>query len=493
MKGRRSVIAGISILILFLLCSCDIFHLKVVWEEEKDLSGFVLSGDGGSVELTCPEVNAAVHYNWYLDDVLVHEGRTYAAEEFAEPAVRSYTCIATGSSDEVLFTKEYVLAYTGLPTVYVDTASGNKIASRNEYVDADIRIIKADGTEDLNSECTVKGRGNSSWFDHEKKGFNFKLPSKSKVLGMKKSKKWSVISNDSDSSMMGNWFASYIGRTIFNSGSEWEPKYEFVNLVVNGDYAGCYVIAESIKIEGSRVDIPDIAELTKDLENDNNGDGKVDLYDGGFIMEFSFNGRGNTTATMYGGHLNFKDPDLDETEGDWTRKAIAEHATQVVNRFEAALFGDSGADYRDYLDVPSFIDWYLVNEFMGNFEAGFLTSTYFYYNPADGKIHMGPNWDFDKTILFLGNEVVTGRERNYWFRELLRDPAFVAALKDRWNSKKAGLEDAFDILTDKFHDIDAAREMNDRRWNRQDGATESRVRQWLESKLEWMDSYIASL
>ena len=130
---------------------------------------------------------------------------------------------------------------------------------------------------------------------------------------------------------------------------------------------------------------------------------------------------------------------------------------------------------------------------MGNFEAGFLTSTYFYYNPADGKIHMGPNWDFDKTILFLGNEVVTGRERNYWFRELLRDPAFVAALKDRWNSKKAGLEDAFDILTDKFHDIDAAREMNDRRWNRQDGATESRVRQWLESKLEWMDSYIASL
>ncbi|MBQ5364439.1 MAG: hypothetical protein IIU49_00055, partial [Spirochaetales bacterium] len=60
--------------------------------------------------------------------------------------------------------------------VYVDTASGNKIASRNEYVDADIRIIKADGTEDLNSECTVKGRGNSSWFDHEKKGFNFKLP-----------------------------------------------------------------------------------------------------------------------------------------------------------------------------------------------------------------------------------------------------------------------------------------------------------------------------
>ena len=108
MKGRRSVIAGVSILILFLLCSCDIFHLKVVWEEEKDLSGFVLSGDGGPVELTCPEVNAAVHYNWYLDDVLVHEGRTYAAEEFAEPAVRSYTCIATGSSDEVLFTKEYI-------------------------------------------------------------------------------------------------------------------------------------------------------------------------------------------------------------------------------------------------------------------------------------------------------------------------------------------------------------------------------------------------
>lgn len=489
---KHILLSVVSVFLLLFVCSCNLFEMKVVWEEDRDLSGFVLSTDGGSVDIFCAG-KEGYNYRWYLDDALVCEDQTLTADPFAEPGLRHYTCRVTDSYDNVVEIRDYWLSYTGLPTVYINTKSGEKVSSRTEYVDADILIVSETGLESLNSDCTVKGRGNSSWVDHAKKGMNIKLPSKSKVLGMKKSKKWSLLPNDSDGSMLGNWFASYIGRNIFNSGSEWQPQYRFVNLVVNGDYAGCYVIAESIRIEGNRVDIPDISELTADPENDNNGDGKVDLYDGGFIMEFTFNGRGYTIGTKYGSDLSFKDPDLEEVEGSWSAKAIAEHVTKVVNTLEAALFGDINADYSDYLDVDSFIDWYLVNEFMGNWEAGFTTSTYFYFNPADGKIHMGPNWDFDKTIGFESEKIVTGREHNYWFTQLAKDPAFVTALKARWNEKKTELEGCLSQLVSQNGVISVAREMNARRWNRNEGDYGEYLVQWFNGKLQWMDSYLNSL
>lgn len=357
-----------------------------------------------------------------------HDTPSY--EEFEEPVV----------------SETVIVGYTGIPTLYLELNRAIGDIDKENYVQGKMRLVYADGTSDFvytfkEKKEGVKGRGNSSW-GLPKKSYNIKFDKKQEFFGLPKAKKWCIIANYSDKTLLRNKFASVLGNDVLGkNGGEWNPHFESVDVVVNGEYRGNYLFGERITLTDGRVEVQDISKV----KEDKNGDGKIDLADGGFIMEvdsrrdakFCFDSNKGLPFTL-------KDPDEVGTD-------IQERVKEVVNTAEAALYGDNFADeaegYAKYLDVNSFIDWYIVNEYAKNNDSIFFASVYIYYNPTDGKLHMGPNWDFDigfGNVNYNGNDDPNGWwiKGTSWISRLFDDPAFVEKVKARWNAVRADIHSA---------------------------------------------------
>lgn len=264
---------------------------------------------------------------------------------------------------------------------------------------------------------------------------------------MPAAKKWCIIANYSDKTLLRNKYASFLGNEIFNC--EWNPSFEFVDVIMNGEYLGNYIFCEKNTISEDRINIQDITDCTEKKINDGkyldkNNDGVVNLYDGGFVLEIDcrYDADYYFTSTQ-GVVFTLKDPDEVTDE-------ILEHIRNIVQLGEDSLYADDFSEklYEDsditkwmqYCDVDSFIDWYFVNEIGKNRDATFGLSVYMYYNPSDGKLHLGPNWDFDPAF---GNDGENGTipslqtsegwyiNNSLWISRMFEDPCFVIKVKER--------------------------------------------------------------
>jgi hypothetical protein len=402
----------------------------------------------------------------------------------------------------------WAVGYTGLPALYIDTDGGAEIVSKEEYLDAALRLVPgAEAGEPLESAITIKGRGNSTWV-LPKKGYNFKFDKKTDLFSLGKDKKWSLIANYADKTLLRNWFSSYLTEAVWQSG-RWEPTYIPVDLILNGEYLGSYVLANSIKIGDSRVDVPDIGEV---YDEHLAAGHTPDLRLGGFVLEIDarqdashfFTTEKNVVFTM-------KDPDLDDAD-EAKAAAICGFIQNYIQKVENVLYSDGFADpetgYAKYLDVDSFVDWYLVNELTKNTDARFNSSVYMYYDPADGLLHMGPNWDFDLSCGNIRNPF-NARPEDFWVRDagwigrLFEDPAFAERAAARWNSGRDALTAAADDgLRAKAEAIAASAELNFARWQilgenvwpNPPGAEErTSYRAELEFLIDWLDKRSAWL
>lgn len=406
---------------------------------------------------------------------------------------------------------------TGLPVVRIDTENGADVVSKEEYVSARFALTSDDYDDLTLDKIQIKGRGNSSW-GQPKKPYTLKFDKKNEVLGMAKSKKWVLVANYSDKALLRNDFASYLGNEIFTN-MAWNPSFTSVDFILNGEYKGTYLLGEQIKIDEKRVNIQDISDAVLEKGDDWNGDGTVDEKDGGFIFEV------NTTRmdeaynyrTNEGIGMSLKDPDVDDFAGN---EAVVEAFMEsVIQSAEDALYSETYTDaengYAKYLDVDSFIDWYLVNELAKNNDACWFSSVYLYYDPSDGKLHMGPDWDFD---IGLGNIYYNGCDKSEgfwikdsgWHNRLFTDPAFVAKVKSRWNEVKGKVQMAVTAeIQSKANAIAASAELNFKRWqilgtyvwpnaagydkrNTYQSEVDYLVN-WTNNRYEWLDSAINGL
>lgn len=335
----------------------------------------------------------------------------------------------------------YVVAYTGLPTVYVNTPDSQRIMSDEEWIEgADIQIIGGPDC-DYNLDPTgirIKGRGNASWRNSSKNGYTVKFDKKQDLFGIGKDKTWALVGNFADKALLRNWLAAGLDKNVFDDGSEWNVTQRHVDLVINGEYRGTYTVATTIRIGDNRVDIPDISdEITKDR----NKDGVIDFYDAGFVVEVNhtLDEAYNFNTAIAGVPISLSDPDLDEYAEN--NEAIYQHIKGVVQTAENALYSTNFTDpengYAKYIDVDSFIDHYLIQELSKNSDGHFNRSVYIYYQPKDGKLHVASSWDFD--IAFGNNhshdcDLTEGFWCNKsWYARMFEDPAFVEKLVARWN------------------------------------------------------------
>lgn len=340
---------------------------------------------------------------------------------------------------------------TDLPVVSIQT--DQIINSKDTWVEN--IIITIDGEEFLGA--SIKGRGNSSW-GMPKKSYSIKLDKKSKVLGMSKSKRWVLIANYSDKTLIRNDLASYLANNIFTN-MDWSPEFKAVELSINGEYKGSYLLGEQIKIDEKRINIEDISEA-KNIE------------DGGFILEI--NARQDEAynfVTTHGVAISLKDPDEVSAE-------IQTRVHDIVQLAEDVIFSSTFADinpatgkanYESVIDVDSLIDWYFVNELAKNRDCANFSSIYLYYDPSDKLLHMGPVWDFD---IGFGNDGETQCydykgwyiSSNIWFEQLSKDPNFVQRVKDRWNAVYSKVVESADVIYVKAEYLAKSADMNFKRW-----------------------------
>lgn len=383
--------------------------------------------------------------------------------------------------------KNYTLigTNTGLPVVRI-TTDGFSLAELESYENAlqsddeldhrvwlgsgtntHISVEYADGSPGLivdkkavyDVKTEIKGRGNYTW-KWDKKPYAFKFDSKAEVLGMAAHKRWVLLANWRDHTLLRNDVTFELSR---RAGLPYTVSGQFVELEFNGEYRGNYYLCEQIKIDKNRVNITPLDD-----------DGFADLT-GGYLMEIdSYWDEVNKFHSAYF-NLNymFKEPDDDPADPETDPHFALGYAWMEnhINEFERVLKTreciESG-EYEDYLNVDSAILFMLLNEVSGN--RDFFQgpphngphSTYLYKGKIkDGersKIFMGPGWDFDYETFIPAKWYSNGQyqwrgftQTGYYYHFLRHNQAFVDQVKALWNSKMSSFQD---VATDNTGYID---------------------------------------
>ena len=416
------------------------------------------------------------------------------------------------------FSVPYVVAYSGLPTVYIDTPDRQRIMSKEEWMEgATIQIVGGPNCEyslDL-QEIRIKGRGSASWRNSSKNSYSFKFGKKQDLFNIGKDKTWALIGNFSDKTLLRNWLAAELDQEVFALDGEWDVTQRHVDLVLNGEYRGTYTLATPIRLGDKRIDVPDISD---EISEDQNNDGEINYYDAGFVVEInhSLDEAYNFNTDIAVIPISLTDPDLDEYAE--TNEAIYQHIKGVIQTAENALysenFTDPEAGYSKYIDVDSFIDHYLIQELSKNSDGHFYRSIYMYYQPKDGKLHIASSWDFDIAFgnnytddcdLTDGFRCVAG-----WYAKMFEDPVFVEKLVARWNEVRPQLESfAQSRIQEQADAIRVSAQLNFCKWpilgtyvisSPRDFYTRwtyqaevDYLTEWLSDRIAWLDSAFRSM
>lgn len=421
-----------------------------------------------------------------------------ATYDLTMPVEIVMTC---GEQTKTYTAKLSQLTDTGLPVVYVRTPS--EITSKDDWTPASDEVsdeefcqlyIDADGRnswdgvafEDFEEfNCQVKGRGNTTW-GWPKKPYAIKLAKKKEVLGMAKHKRWVLLANIIDKSMIRNSVAFMIAKACYNDGTGaqqgWNPSGHCVELVLNGKHLGNYLLCEQIKIDGNRIDIAESDTPTTStsdqgylLEIDRywGNDATEQLYWTSYRKSTSYAQSYNSNYSyMYG--TNYYDGGIQVSYGNYKMKfglkgpddgdlgengagkntAAYKFIYNKVNDTEKWIFNTmttstSLDEIAKYIHVDSYIDYWLTFEVAMNQEPNNPGSVYMYYDPSDGLLHAGPIWDFDYgTYMYDYNDsgLYYNKSSHFilansiWYCRLLQNKAFQNRVSERWAIIKPLLE-----------------------------------------------------
>lgn len=142
---------------------------------------------------------------------------------------------------------------TNLPHVYISTFDGKDVTSNTNEVYARLYVVDESDVATAYDSIAIRGRGNSTWI-LDKKPYRIKFKDKTRFLGPDRAnaKKWTLLANHGDKTLIRNALASYIGDLC---GQTFTPAAKFVDLTLNGDYRGCYQISDQIEVRKKRVDV----------------------------------------------------------------------------------------------------------------------------------------------------------------------------------------------------------------------------------------------
>ena len=395
-----------------------------------------------------------------------------------------------------------------IPVVSITTDGGAGIYDKKNYVPGYITIVDSEKmyseTASFTARMGIRGRGNSTW-DWPKKPWKVKLDAKAEILGMPADKEWALLANYSDRTLVRNLTAMKLSEIC---GFSWTPRMRSVEVYLNNEYQGVYTLCEHKKVSSDRVDI-DLAG-----ENDNEGDALT----GGYYLEIESN-QDETTCwwTSMGVPMMFSDPEVPTAPQ-------LEYVKSYFESFEQALRAQDWSEetgYPKYIDIHSFIDYYIVQELTKNVD-GNLRKSSFITKERGKKMEMYHLWDFDLTLGNCGyfdGSVGNGPENFWikdftpgnwkgenWFNLMMKDPTFVFLLKNRWNELMPEFRKIPEFIDDQVFSLDKAQKRNFEKWSIYEsvdwvlfpslGSYEKEVeylKEFYTARLQWLNTEINKL
>ncbi|MEJ6695191.1 MAG: CotH kinase family protein [Chitinophagales bacterium] len=415
---------------------------------------------------------------------------------------------------------------SNLPIVNINT-NGQNIPDNNRIV-ADMGIIYngvalrnyiTDPFNEYNGKISIERRGSSSQ-NFPKKSFSLETQdvlgenNNVSLIDLPVENDWVLYAPYSDKTLIRNVLTYSLGNSL----DRYAPRTQLCEVMINNEYQGVYVLTEKIKRDNDRVDI---AKLTV---NDTIGD---DLT-GGYILKIdkTTNGTGYNWDSpilppfVSNEVINYK---LHYPKENQELPVQAAYIQNYVTTFENALNGvnylDTLTGYRNYIDVSSFIDFFIMNEVSKNVD-GFRLSTYMYKDKDSkgGKLTLGPLWDFNLAFGNAdycqgGSSAGWGSDFNtycadqyvipFWWNKLMTDTTYTNELKCRWDSLRVHqfhTDSIFENIDDLTLNLDESQQRNFSKWpvldtyvwpNNYVGSSYanemSYLKTWIGERMIWLD------
>lgn len=424
-----------------------------------------------------------------------------------------------------VFSQAVTLTSSNLPLVVINT-NGQAILD-DPKITADMGIIfnannaRNNLTDPFNhykGKIGIETRGQSSQ-QFPMKSYGIELRdtagnSQDKSLfGLPKESDWVLYAPYTDKTLMRNFLAYTMSREM----GHWAANCRFVEVVVNGEYKGVYVFMEKLKRASGRVNI------TKMAATDISGDALT----GGYI--FSLDKEANAWYSSYTAPYGTFRPQFSYVfpKPENIVQQQKNYLKSYVDSFENALAGPKFQNpvngVRKFADIPSFIDYFIVNEVSRNVD-GYRLSSFFYKdkNSKNSKIIAGPVWDYDlafRNANYCNGSDTTGwaYEFNricpadgaglvpFWWYNFMNDTAFAGALRCRWKSLRATSlsENHFNTMIDSVVNlVSEARQRHFQQWpilgkyiwpnpNPIPATYEAEIstlKEWIAERLKWIDA-----
>ena len=410
---------------------------------------------------------------------------------------------------------------TGLPVV---TINGTVYSKSTDFDDIE-------GTSQVNIDgvdytAGVRLRGNSTQV-MPKKPYAIKLDKKAEVLGMPKHKRWVLLANWLDRTMLRNDLAFYLAQQT----GAWAPRGKSVELVLNGVHVGNYFLCEQIKMDDNRVAVADIdiTELSAQTED-------AVAAEMGFLLECDQGAdateiyfKVNSPVPFY---VYVKDPSSVAAPGNGVNTTVGyTYIKKYFTQIGTALQRSNWATVAELIDYQSFADHWMFTELTANQESKHPKSFYM-HKDAGGKLKAGPAWDYDWAT-FISQDLIGNANHSevsstagqikdkftmrytMWYTYLFNDPAFKAVVKERWIANKAKFQSALNYLNQQAALVKVSDEYNHAMWpiegmivnssytrqygfpNRDESLSfdeaVARIYSNLEFRLSWLDTQINNL
>ena len=315
-----------------------------------------------------------------------------------------------------------------IPRLYITTAGNAPVVSRDEYINGTVTMVTYDEdqvatTVMQNYTMQIRGRGNSTFF-MPKKSFKIKFTTKTSMLSDYEAKDWVLLANFSDQTLIRNYLAYNFAASL---GMEYSPSAKFVDVFLNGEFLGNYMLTDQIEVGPSRVAIDEkstnadtgyLIEMDKRLLSEPDGIEGIDYF---IIAGVPYAIKFPQTDDIYYNAVQY----------NYIYNYINSVQTTLANR----------RDYSNLIDEASFIDWFIAQEVFKNVDSGY--ASVFMYKDKGGLLKMGPVWDFDLSSTNQGHLDYTNRMpegwytsleyKNIWYYYLMRYSTFRLHLQQRWN------------------------------------------------------------
>lgn len=324
--------------------------------------------------------------------------------------------------------------YAGIPRLVIETDNFAQIRDRETEHPARLQIYGKHSPESDILELTIRGRGNSSFTGMPKSSMKIEFKDKQSLFGMPKDRDWALIANSADKTLLKNFITYKLAGWL---GDDYTPRTRFVEVYLNREYLGVFLLTETVKVGKNRVNIS--------------------KTDSTFLLELGSTPKDGEVHVIsrFGTNFTFRQP---KQPSDSSKQLIRNQLIDWEYYLHDQRFTASNPVDR-WLDVEDYLRYYWIQELSKNLDGAFRRSIFITWGKGE-KFRLGPVWDFD---IAYGNWTADSlrHPRDWyirpsgWNKSLLTDSAFWERAKDYWKENLSliqSINDSLDVFAEELSD-----------------------------------------